>query len=264
MLIQIGDLFSTGDYGDKGELFLSVCIMGQPPAYTQEDFERDLTNLLGLILRLHPPVQLNFTSGGPYVIPDWFRALCGLQGIVVKIQEGQVEGLTQECHEGRRAFMLRIAPGGEDMVPEALESNELIIGWADAEGLLNPDLTWEQFREIIRLAYYHDDPTLRVAGSAAGNLWRFIRDMQPGDLVVVPHHDEIFVAEVIGPATFDPLLVNHGSAYRRSVRWLTDQTTGLRAIPRHRAGPQLSAIMRNIGTCCDATRALNEILLLAR
>lgn len=262
MLIQIGDLASTGEYRAKGELFLSVRITGQPPAYSHEDFEDDLAQLLGLVSRLRPPVQLEFGRGGAYVLPHWFRTLCELQGIAIEIQGGPVENLQPEHYQGRRAFMLRIAPGGEDMVPEALESDELIIGWAEASGLLNPDLTWEQFREIVRLAYYRDDQTLRLAGSSAGHLWRFLRDMQLGDLVVVPHHDEIFVAEVLGPATYDPLLVNQDSAYRRPVRWLTDRTTGLRAIPRYRAGPQLAATMKSQGTCCDATPAMSDILLL--
>ena len=53
----------------------------------------------------------------------------------------------------KNGFVLRIAPGGEDHVSEALESDHLIIGWAEAEGLLDLELEWEGFREIIREAY---------------------------------------------------------------------------------------------------------------
>ncbi len=38
------------------------------------------------------------------------------------------------------AFVLRISPSGVDRVPEALETNELIIGWSEAAGLLDPSL----------------------------------------------------------------------------------------------------------------------------
>lgn len=72
------------------------------------------------------------------------------------------------------AFILRIAPGGEDKVPEALATDQIIIGWAEAGGLLDASLTWEQFREIVRAAYYSEEPTLRKAGAAAGHMWRFI------------------------------------------------------------------------------------------
>ena len=67
------------------------------------------------------------------------------------------------------AFVLRVAPGGVDKVPEALSANQIIIGWAEATGLLDAALSWEQFREIIRKAYYSDEPTLRKAGAAAGH-----------------------------------------------------------------------------------------------
>lgn len=34
-----------------------------------------------------------------------------------------------------QAFVLRITPSEIDRVPEALESNQIIIGWANTEGL---------------------------------------------------------------------------------------------------------------------------------
>lgn len=33
-----------------------------------------------------------------------------------------------------QAFVLRITPSEKDRVPEALESNQIIIGWANTEG----------------------------------------------------------------------------------------------------------------------------------
>lgn len=160
-------------------------------------------------------------------------------------------------------FVFRIAPGGVDKVPEALQSGELIIGWAKAEGLLDPNLNWEAFREIVHKAYYKDQTDLRGAGSAGGHLWRFIRDMKPGDLVVVPHGAEFFVAEVSGPATYDPAKVNDDSAYRRAVRWLNDG----KPISRQLARSALLSRMKTQGTCTDATDLLDEIkecLALAR
>src|ERR1041385_7996920 len=93
------------------------------------------------------------------------------------------------------AFVLRIAPSEIDKVHEALRENQIIIGWAKAVGLLNPDLEWGQFREIIRKTYYSDRPTLREAGAASGNMWRFIRDMKADDLVIVPHGREFYRSE---------------------------------------------------------------------
>lgn len=153
------------------------------------------------------------------------------------------------------AFVLRIAPGGVDKVPEALSADQVIIGWAEADGLLDPALSWEEFREIIRKAYYSGEPTLRKAGAAAGHMWRFIRDMKPGDLVVVPYGADFFVAEIGGPATCDPSKVEDDSAYRRSVRWLN----GKKPIPRQAARSALISRMKTQGTCADATDLVGEI-----
>ena len=36
-----------------------------------------------------------------------------------------------------QAFVLRVAPSGIDKVPEALSSTQIIIGWSQAEWLLD-------------------------------------------------------------------------------------------------------------------------------
>ena len=51
------------------------------------------------------------------------------------------------------AYVLRISPGGVDRVEEALESDEIIIGWSEARGLNNRELEWEDFREIVHETY---------------------------------------------------------------------------------------------------------------
>jgi len=152
-------------------------------------------------------------------------------------------------------FVLRIAPGRQDKVPGALASGQLIIGWADAEGLLDSTLTWEGFREIVRQAYYADHPTLRKAGAAAGHLWRFIREMKPDDLVEVPYGADFYVAEVSGPGTYDAAKIDDDSAYRRAATWLN----GGKSIPRQLARSALLSRMKTQGTCADATDLLDEI-----
>jgi hypothetical protein len=57
----------------------------------------------------------------------------------------------------QQAFVLRISPSGVDRVPEALESDQIIIGWAKAAGLLNTSLSWEQFRQVIHTTHYRDE-----------------------------------------------------------------------------------------------------------
>ena len=153
------------------------------------------------------------------------------------------------------AFIYRVKPGGVDKLEEALRTNHLITGWAKAEGLLNEDLNWVEFREIIRKAYYADDQTLRRAGTAAGNLWRFIREMRPGDLVVVPHGNNFFVAKITGDAIYDDTKVNEDSAYRRPVRWLNDK----KPISRKLANADLLRRMKTWNTSARADDLLDKI-----
>src|SRR5688500_5840608 len=102
-----------------------------------------------------------------------------------------------------RAWLLRMRPLDVDLVPEALRTAEVSVGWGKAEGLTDPSLTRRQFRDRLVTAYdqYAD---LRRAGGAAGQVWRFIRVMAIGDLVLVPHGDMIHLARITGPATYDP------------------------------------------------------------
>jgi len=155
----------------------------------------------------------------------------------------------------RQAFVLRIAPSGEDKVPEALESDQIIIGWSDAQELLDLTLSWEQFREVIRVKYYAEEPNLRKAGNAGGHMWRFIREMNIGDLVVVPYGNRFYVAEVSGPVTYSPDKVADDTAFRREVTWLNEK----KPIPRAVAKSALISRMKVQGTCAYATDLLEEI-----
>lgn len=154
-----------------------------------------------------------------------------------------------------QAFVLRVAPSGIDRVPEALESDQIIIGWANAEGLLDKQLDWAAFRELVRVAYYRDDQTLHRAGAAAGHMWRFIREMEAGDLVVVPYGSEFYIAKVAGDAIYLEGKQSEDSAYRRPVKWLNSR----QPIPRSYAKSALISRMKIQGTSASATDLLDEI-----
>jgi predicted Mrr-cat superfamily restriction endonuclease len=157
---------------------------------------------------------------------------------------------------GNAAYILRIAPGGIDKIPDALAKNQLIIGWASAHGLLDKGLTWSAFREIVRAAYYPEEPTLHKAGSAAGHLWRFVRAMDIGDLVVVPYvRGGFYVARITGDAVYLPEMEGDDSAYRRSVIWLNDK----QPISRKVARAALLSRMKIHGTSADASDLRSEI-----
>ena len=154
------------------------------------------------------------------------------------------------------AFVLRISPSGIDRFPEALENNVLIIGWSGAPGLLNGNLNWEQFRQIIYDAFHAGDDNMRAAGRAAGHMWRFIREMNEGDLVVVPYGPEFFVASVIeDDAFYDDDRIDDDTAFRRRVVWLNEG----RGIPRSTARAALVSRMKTYGTSAYASDLVEEI-----
>lgn len=155
----------------------------------------------------------------------------------------------------QQAFVLRIAPSNIDRVKEALKENQIIIGWSEASGLLDTNLKWDPFREILRNTYYANENTLRKAGGAAGHMWRFIREMNKGDLVVVPHGSVFYVAEVEGPAIYDIAKISDDTAYRRPVKWLN----GKKPIRRDLAKSPLISRMKTQGTCAYATDLIDEI-----
>src|SRR5687767_12823022 len=105
--------------------------------------------------------------------------------------------------ETQQAFVLRIAPSGIDRVELSLRDDVIIIGWCAPE-LLKASLDWKAFREIVRSRFYAKDEDLRRAGAAAGHMWRFIREMAVGDLVVVPYGPGFLVCRILGEAVHLP------------------------------------------------------------
>ena len=157
-------------------------------------------------------------------------------------------------NDEQQAFVLRISLSGFG-VEDALGADQIVIGWSRARGLVNENLSWEEFRQIISDEYYRNEANMRRAGSAAGNMWRFIREMNQGDLVVVPHASDFYVAEVTGPPTYDELKIDNDTTYRRNVNWLNDK----RSIPRTSARAALIARMNTHNVSAYASDLLPEI-----
>jgi predicted Mrr-cat superfamily restriction endonuclease len=165
--------------------------------------------------------------------------------------------------QNQQAFILRIAPNGDDFVDDALRFDEICVGWSLlGDVLLNPELSWPEFRGIVKDEFYSEDSGLQRAGGAAGHLWRFIREMQTGDLVVVPIPGAFYVAQVEDTARFEPAFVDADCAHRRKVTWLNQK----RSIPRQMASARLQSRMKIQGTSARATdllEAIQECLSLA-
>ncbi|NHK30743.1 MAG: hypothetical protein FK730_05290 [Asgard group archaeon] len=136
-----------------------------------------------------------------------------------------------------------------------LRENEIMVGWSKAEGLLNLDLTKEEFGEIIEKQYFPKDDTKHRSGQATGDMWRFIREMSLGNYVVVPTDEGFFIGRVTGPAYYDEMRIFNDTAYRRKVEWLNEK----RPIPLEKTVPEVQTRLKTLQTVIEATDLYQEI-----
>jgi predicted Mrr-cat superfamily restriction endonuclease len=93
----------------------------------------------------------------------------------------------------------------------------------------------------------------RSAAAFARFLWGFLKEMKPGDYVVVPSGGQFYVAEVVGDPYYDE---SHPvAAHRRPVRWLNDK----KPIPRELASAALQSRMKARGTLLDTSDLVKHI-----
>lgn len=159
----------------------------------------------------------------------------------------------------QKAFILRMNISGKDRVPDGLAEDRIMIGWSEAKGLIDA-ADQQTIRRAVQEVYHAKDDRRRAArraGRAAGSLWRFLHGMSEGDLVVVPHRAEFYVAEVAGPACFDADRIAHDTAHFREVRWLNAKKSFPRGVARSNLRHRMGAGCR--GTCGDATYVLSQI-----
>jgi predicted Mrr-cat superfamily restriction endonuclease len=154
--------------------------------------------------------------------------------------------------EGRNVFILRLAPLGQDLTQEALEKDEIFVGWKEVKGLLEKD-TFDDFRKLVKDTYKIENN--RSAANQATSLWGFLKEMKPGDYVVVPSGGQFYVAEVVGDPYYDE---SHPvAAHRRPVRWLNDK----KPIPRELASDALKNRLNLPGTLLHTSKLVADILV---
>lgn len=152
-----------------------------------------------------------------------------------------------------QALVLRVSPEGDNILEHCLANDRIAIGWPGVCQLLDDTLQWQAFRDAIHQRFYSDADSMRRAGSAGGHLWRFLRTLEPGDLVVVPAPwGEFYVCEVTGaPQPGDLPAVG----FWRPVRWLNDK----QPIPRSIAHSVLQSRMKVYGSTATADDLVPDI-----
>ncbi|MEY9583330.1 HNH endonuclease [Sinorhizobium fredii] len=123
----------------------------------------------------------------------------------------------------RNVFAFRIRPGDVDRVREVLANGQIAVGWSKAKQLLDLGLNRNDFRRILHEIYHREEPDFRKSGQAVTHTWRFIRELKRGDIVLIPHDDEVYFVEIAEDrAIYRDIKLEDDTAIRRNVARLFD------------------------------------------
>ncbi len=144
----------------------------------------------------------------------------------------------------KRGFVFRLA----QRFPEARKKKVIGLGWVKI-GDLSRFTDRDGIKGALRSEYpdmYKDNE--RAVGNAAGSIWRFIKEMNVGDLVAIPVQDGFHLVKIAGGVFFDPVGAKEDFGCRRPVEWMTDEP-----IPRSYAVNDLQLRLKARQTCVEAT-----------
>ena len=146
----------------------------------------------------------------------------------------------------RRAWLMRGNNiGGENYVPYFLADGFIAVGW-DAPTPLSEGMTRAAIAEALRDAYPEESSgTIR---NWVGIDHRFVNLVAPGDLVLTPNGQDLYIGRVLSGAEQTP----HGenTIVRRSVEWLNRDAPVQRSQVRAEF-PSLHSKMRTLLTLTD-------------
>jgi len=123
---------------------------------------------------------------------------------------------------------------GSEIIDEVREQGVIAIGWHELGNCSNYQ-SREDFRQAYQQAYPDETNTYRI-GMQAGQVYRFVREIAVGDIVMTPNSParDVLIGEVTGEYEYDPGQID-GYPHLRSVVWKRtvsrdDMSSGLRAV----------------------------------
>ena len=144
----------------------------------------------------------------------------------------------------QQAWIIRVKIDGKSDAATSLEQGDSRIFWKiDVPAGSTLAAIKEQIREAQPEVSNHS------LGNQAGNIHRFITQVHPGDLVLMPDGSQLYVGTVIDDASFD----TEQNCWVRPVDWREDP------VDRADVSPALYSRLRSLLTVTEITELLPEI-----
>lgn len=119
------------------------------------------------------------------------------------------------------AWVVRPFPDGIDSYSDFCDREYVAVGWPDVDHFLNlsSENAWSEVKTRV-IAAYGPQKSSHALGQWVGVIHRFIVEMQPGDLVLVPYYGVVSFGRII--SEYHPERENgqEHAVHRRKVRWL--------------------------------------------
>ena len=106
-----------------------------------------------------------------------------------------------------------------EIASEVKKASVVAIGWRQMGNLVQLS-NREDFKNCYR-SKYPEDSGVKV-GMGAGQVYRFVKEIQTGDIVLTPIvvSREVLIGEVVGSYVFDPKVISEHYPNIRKVKWL--------------------------------------------
>ena len=149
--------------------------------------------------------------------------------------------------EGRNYFMVRAKDSSGEYF-NILEKNRIVgVGWSKVRFR---DYKYEDIAEAVKNAYsdYTNGTTApQVVGKKLNEVRRF-KSIKDGDIVIVPHSSEVWIAKATGEERYDENSIKLDIANQKEVNYFRNEKDEIIAIPRTELSEGLSRRLRVRGS----------------
>jgi MoxR-like ATPase len=186
---------------------------------------------------------------------DWFLYQLrkgeygGLPSVQAEPARAAVGSVSREAGESPRVWIVRAGRQGRDE-HLALEQGVAVIGWSEI-GELSPLVSRDEIKRLLRESTGEErEPSL---ASQAGEIYRFIHEVEDGDLVVLPllsNPSHVAVGRTAGSYQYrsDGPFEDRDAKHTRPVNWLA------KSLPYEAFGEDLQSSFGQQGTLSEISK----------